>query len=144
MSVGYWRSLNGVPVRSLKILRHSPQANVRYPRELRRPRRLVASEPQCGQSTGQRVDQVTDEQLTIDADSAAREAAQLFPVGQRMNHLLPHQTKALAKQRFADFRQGEPEQAHDFGQARSKTARPKLRQVNLRVTHDLREKANVI
>ena len=51
MSVGYWRALNGVPVRSLQILRQARRAKVWKPSELRQVRRVVAVESQCGQLT---------------------------------------------------------------------------------------------
>ena len=53
MSVGYRRSLNGVPVRSLKILRQARHAEVRQPSEVRRRRGLPSLESQCGHVTGQ-------------------------------------------------------------------------------------------
>ena len=48
----YWRSLNGVPVRSLKRRPHARQLNLRYPSVVRRFRVVVAVERQCGQCIG--------------------------------------------------------------------------------------------
>ena len=51
ISVGYWRSLKGVPVRSLKRRRQAWQRNRREPSAVRPLRLVVAVDAQSGQAS---------------------------------------------------------------------------------------------